>query len=304
MPESQIFYPPKRFGIIFQILSALLLTSLAAAGLVQTVYASLGPMVILYLSPVILAVILVPMLAYRIYALRTASYTLEREGVHLRWGLRVEDIPIDHIRWVHSKEELTAPLPLPRFYWPGAYVGMRRTNELGEIEYLASSTTQQVILGTTKGVYVISPANPGEFLNTFAQMMEMGSLAPIPARSVYPTILLRRVWSSFPARILLLSSALFSLNLWVVTILIIPARAQVNFSFSPADLEAGLVPSSRLMLLPILNAVFFLSNLLTGLFFYRHKESQTLSFLLWSAGALLPLLFLIGLIAISGNQPV
>jgi len=112
------------------------------------------------------------------------------------------------------------------------------------------------------------------------------------------------VWSSFPARILLLSSALFSTVLWVATILIIPARAQVNFSFSPADLEAGLVPSSRLMLLPILNAVFFLSNLLTGLFFYRHKESQTLSFLLWGAGALLPLLFLIGLIAISGNQPV
>ncbi len=304
METRTTFYPPQRVGILFQILLILLLTAFAVYGLVQTIYASIGPMLIVYLFPSFVAGFFVPILAYRIYALRSAAYTLEREGVHLRWGLRVEDIPIDHIQWVHTAEELTVPLPFPRLRWPGSLVGVRRTGEKVDVEYMASTSSGLVLIGTVDGIYAISPANPQNFLNTFTQVMEMGSLAPIPARSVYPTVLMRRVWNSLPARWLILGGGLFSLVLLVWTSLVIPTHEQIFFGFAPADLAAAPVPSSRLLLLPILSSSFFLVDFLMGLFFFRREESQPLSFLLWGAGALLPLLFLIGVLAISGNQPV
>jgi hypothetical protein len=62
---------------------------------------------------------LILLLAYRLYALWTASYSLERDGVHLRWGFRSEDVPIDAVLWVRTDENLGMRLALPFFRWPG-----------------------------------------------------------------------------------------------------------------------------------------------------------------------------------------
>lgn len=297
------FTPPQRTGILLQVFLILLLLGLAGLSLVQTVYASIGPMLLLTLLLPLLAVVLAPFLAYRIYALRSAFYALEREGVHLRWGLRLEDIPIDHIQWVQRADDLTSPPPLPRLHWPGSLVGVRRLADGSEVEYMASTTKGLILIGTVDGIYAISPEKPQDFLNTFTQVMEMGSLAPIPGRSVYPTVLLRRVWRSLPARALILAGVLLSLVLLVWTSLVIPTLDQVILGFAPTDLAGAPAPASRLLLLPILSSVFFLIDLLAGLFFFRRDESQPLAYLLWSTGALLPLLFLIGVIALTGNRP-
>jgi hypothetical protein len=42
----------------------------------------------------------------------------------------------------------------------------------------------------------------------------------------------------------------------------------------------------------VLNAFFFLADMLLGLFFYRRPESQVASYLLWGSGVLTALLFL------------
>ena len=62
---------------------------------------------------------------YRLYALQNASYIIARDGVHLRWGARREQIPMDEILWVHPAAELPAPVSLPRLRWPGAVLGLR-----------------------------------------------------------------------------------------------------------------------------------------------------------------------------------
>lgn len=296
MNEGTTFYPPQRLGIIFQLLLMLIFLTAAGLGLWQAVYTSIGPMLIFYLLPALISVILVPMLAYRIYGLRTAVYTLEREGVHLRWGLRVEDIPIDHIRWIHKKEEVKTHLHLPWFHWPGALLGTRRVEGIGEVEFMASTTKGLILIGAERRVFTISPANPDLFLHRVTQIMEMGSLAPISSRSLYPTGLMNRVWASRLARWLLICSLLFSLALLAWVSIAIPSYSQVALGFLPNGTPGDLVPASRLLLLPILSFSFVLINFFLGLFLYRKEDNQSLSLLLWGSAAFIPIIFLIGAI--------
>lgn len=304
MSELTNFYPPQRLGIAFQLLLIIIFLAAAVLGLWQAIYTDIGPMLIIYLLPGLFAVFLIPMLAYRIYGLRTAFYALEREGIHLRWGLRVEDIPIDHILWVHKKEELERHLPLPWFHWPGSLLGTRRVEGIGDLEFLASSTQGLIFLGTEKQVYAISPSDSDLFLQTVAQIMEMGSLAPIASRSVYPTNLMYRVWATRSARWLLTGSLLLSLSLFVWVSIVIPTREQTILNFRPDGTPGDLVPASRLLLLPILNAVFLLVNFFLGLFLFRKESNQSISILIWGSGAILPILFLIGTIFITFYKPV
>ena len=304
MNDRFSYYPPQRFGLAFQGILILIFTAAGALSLWQMVYTSIGLLLILYLLASMLALGLIPLLAYRIYALLTAAYSLEREGIHLRWGLRVEDIPIDQILWIHEASEINTPLPLPWLHWPGSLLGSRHVKGVGEVEFLASSTAGLILIGTTARAYAISPSNPPQFLHTASQVMEMGSLAPIVGRSVYPTILMRRVWASRLARLLLICGVFFSLILLIGVALVAPSRSQIFLGFGPDGSVGDAAPASRLLLLPILNTLFFLIDFFLGLFLFRREESQPLSFLLWGVGALLPVLFLLGVLFVVLNSPV
>ena len=291
--EEYVFQPVRRSGTIFQaiILAAFIFAGLA--GFWQAFQAQIGPVFLLWLLPVLAAFAIVPVLAYRFYALQHATYTLEREGIHLRWGLRVEEIPIANILWVNLASELSAPLPPPRLHWPGGILGHRHLHGTGEIEFMASTTKDLVVIATVGKYFAISPEVPENFMLAFQRCIEMGSLFPLAARSVYPTFLLVRVWQSKSARALLLSGALLSMALLIWVSLAIPGRAQVVFGYRPESQSGDLVPAVQLLLLPILNTFFFLSDLFLGLFYFRREGSQSIAYLFWGAGALTSLLFLL-----------
>jgi hypothetical protein len=239
-----------------------------------------------------------PLLVYRLYALQTAVYSLQREGVRLRWGLRVEEIPISSILWVYPVEELNSSPPLPHLHWPGSVVGVRHTPGGGTVEYLAARSQGLVCLATAERVFAISPANRESFIYQFHRFMEMGSLAPLPARSVHPALLLRRVWTTPPARWLLILGFVFSLALLVLASAAIPNRGDIHLGYH-ADGSAGdLVPVVQLMLLPVLNSILFVADIFAGLFFFRQEASQPMAYVIWGMGAALPVLVIVGVVFI------
>jgi hypothetical protein len=290
--DEVIFQPDRRFGQVFHLAAILLFVLIAGWGLWQAAQAIMGPVFLLFQVPFLLALGLVPLLVYRLYALRNSQYTLERDGIRIRWGLRVEEIPMTSVLWVHLASELSAPLPLPRLRWPGAVLGMRHLQGAGNVEFMASNARNLVLISTPVRIFAISPANPESFLHTFDRFTEMGSLTPLEARSVYPTFLLTRVWGSRPAMALLLASLLLSLSLLVWVSLTIPSRLQIYLGFKPDGTFGDPVPPVRLLLLPVINTIFVLIDSILGLFFFRREESQPYSYLLWGMGALTPLLFL------------
>lgn len=298
MKEEFVFYPPVRWGLIVHIAGALALAGAGGYGLWQTFHAIIGPNFIVYLILSLLALGLAIWFVYRAYALQGAFYVLERDGLRLHWGLRLEDIPMNTVIWARMAEDLETRLPLPWQRIPGSIQGNRTLPGVGKVEFLASSWRGIVLVATSEQIYAISPQDPQAFLNAFQRFMELGSLSPLPARSVFPTILITRVWQARLARYMILLGLSFSLILLIGASLVIPGRDQISLGYTPALETRDPIPAVRLMLLPVLNGFFFLADLLLGLFFFRQDERQSLAYLLWGGGTLTALLFLLGMMLV------
>ena len=292
MGEGVTYYPPRRAGLVANLTVLVILGLFGAAGLWRAAHASIGPSFLLYLLPTLLAVVVIPLLTYRIYALWVASYHLERDGIRLRWGLRYEDIPMDQVQWVLPLSDVGLMLPWLR--WPGAILGNIRHPYLGRVEFQAASAGELIIIALAQQAFAISPADPAAFLKTYQRYTELGSLTPIPSRSVYPSLAINRVWADRPARLLLLADLLVSMILLAWISLAVPGLASASQGSQP-------VQPLRLLLLPVLNSFIFLADFLIGLFLFRKNDAplpalpsgQTLAYLVWSGGVFTALLFLI-----------
>jgi hypothetical protein len=296
--ERFTFAPNRRLGIIFHLGAMVILLVGAGYGLNLASQASIGPVFLIHILPALLAVFLVPLLAYRLYGLSSAVYILHRDGIRLQWGFRIEDIPMTSILWTHRVRELRTRLPLPIFFWPGSVLGVRNIPGTGTVEFLASTTFDLVLIATNGRLFAISPADNQEFLDQFRSLSELGSLTPLPARSIQPSLLVGRVWGSRPARYMILAGLLFSLILFAWVSVAIPAIQEVSLGFRADLTPRDPIPTVQLLLLPILNSLFYIVNLLLGLAFFRSNESHPMAFLLWTNGMVIPILFLLALFAI------
>jgi hypothetical protein len=293
--ESYTFLPPKRLGFYFQLGAILVLIAAGFYGFYQLTQASLGPAFLFAMIPILLAVSLTPPLVYRMLSLANASYILQRDGITLQWGQRIEEIPMTSVLWVRPASELRGRLPLPWFYWPGSVIGIRRYPEAGQVEFMASTTHSLLLIGTPGQVYAISPDDRQAFLAAFNRLAELGSLTPISPRSIRPSLWISHVWSNQLARWLILVSTLFSLALLVWVSFMIPRLSEVSLGFQPDGSLREPVPAVQLMLLPVVNSLIYVVNLVIGLAFFRQDEKSPLAFLLWGNMAIISGLFFFGL---------
>lgn len=329
------FYPPRRFGLIFQAGALLLLLAASGLGLWQASAASIGPTFLVYLLPALVSAPVIFLLAYRSYALLAASYQLERDGLRLKWGLRSEQIPSDALDWIGLARDFPQPLPLPRLSWPGAILGLRRLPDGRTAEYLASRSRDLVLIVAGERLFLISPSDPVAFLQAFHRLAELGSLSPLAWRSDYPGFLLQRVWQSRLARSLLLAGLILNLAAFAWVSLAVPGIPVITLGFAPGR---DAVPSVRLLLLPIISVFFYVLDLAAGLYFFRRGDAVfskegadtgaaaslserlpaaaarwlrlfsplpipgwLLAYLLWSGGALSSAIFLLAVLLIVGS---
>lgn len=298
MDAPLIFHPPVRRGLAIHGGLIVFLIFISIGGLWQATEVQLGPVILLYLVLAIIALGVLPFLVYRAYALWRASYILTRGGVQLRWGLREEDIPVTAIVWMRPVELTGMDFPRPWSYLPGAMIGVRQLPDGGQIEYLAAGPENLVLIATANKIFAISPAAPKVFLSSYQRFAESASEGSFAARSAYPAFLINRVWASRLARYLLLGGLSLALTLFVAVILIVPGREKIYLGYRPGEgLKEGL-PAVQLFLLPVFNGLFYLADVLFGMFFYRRQNEQILAYLLWGASLLSGLLFWVALLFI------
>ena len=284
------FDPPRKVGIPLQ---AGLILVLSAAGVYFFFQATQDPVGVNFLFNMLIALVLfapVPLLGYRLSALLNAVYILRRDGLMIRWGLRREDIPLDSIEWIRPADQVGYRLPLPWLRWPGAVLGRRVSNELGEVEYLGSDTAHLMLVAVPGKVYAISPENGKAFMTTFRQVNELGSLSPLEAQSVYPRVFIGRVLEDQVARWLVIIGFGLGLLLLAVTVIAIPGLEVI------AWVEPGTTaPAERLLLLPVLNGLIWLSNLAVGILLYRRGgDKKIAAYLLWGTSGVNGILLLLG----------
>jgi hypothetical protein len=290
------FPPAKQFGLILHAVIITLLASASIWGFASLTNARVGPMFVSYLLIGILAFAPVPFLGYRAYALFKADYYIDRDSLAILWGLRIEDIPLTDIEWVRPASDLTHPLSLPRFRLPGAVLGTRRHPDLGAVEFIASSAKNLILIATSKHIFAISPKDAASLVRTFARATELGSLTPTEAKSVYPSFVISQAWESPFARFLWMTGLLLNLGLVAWVGILIPSLSQVPFGFNPFGVPTEPVPSGRLILLPLLSALMFISGLLAGLYLYRWDKERPLAFIIWVSSTLSAVLFLLAVL--------
>jgi regulator of extracellular matrix RemA (YlzA/DUF370 family) len=243
---------------------------------------------LLFLYLILGAILLIPLaiVGYRFYSLLRASYEIDRDQLSIRWGLRIEQIPLPEIEWVRPLDELGEILRTPLLSMPGAYLGTVKSPNLGEVEFMASNMNQAVVIASNRIVVVVSPEEPSGFVRAFQDAAEMGSLATPDARSSHPGVYVSQVFKDRLAMILLIALTLSTVALTVMNALLVLGRETISLGFAPNGSLLEPVPSSYLLLLPVLGLIIYFSDLAAGLFFFPRANKQLASYLVWAAGIL------------------
>ena len=288
------FLPPRRNGLILHAVVSVLLLSISLACFSLSLKQQVGSYFLLLL---LISLILLPPAALAVYrglALIRASYTIERDGLRLRWGLRGEDIPLPDIEWIRPASDMGFNLPMPFLHPVGSILGKRNIEGLGVVEFMASEADRMLLIATPRQVFVISPSDPSEFIFAFQRSTELGSLAPLASNSTQPAAFLQGVWSDLPARILLLSGLVISLILFITVSLIVPSQNSISLGFDGRGAPMDPGPPERLLLLPVLAGMVYAVDLLLGLLLYRMPENRPVAYLLWTGSVMTPILLFIG----------
>ena len=159
------------------------------------------------------------------------------------------------------------------------------------VEFLASQPRNLLVIATPGRLYAISPENPDDFLRAYQRFIELGSLLPPPPQSVYPTVVITRIWRDPLARLLTVLGGLLAFGLLVWVSFLIPGRGQISLGYFPDGTPRPDIPAIRLMMIPILNGFAYILNLFLGGALFRRAETQTLAYLLWAASIFSAVLF-------------
>jgi hypothetical protein len=293
---GQVFIAPRRRGLIAYGLLTFFFSVCGGLSLYYSLNQQRGIFFIQYLLISLLLFSPLPFFIYRIYSLLNATYTINRNGLSLNWGIRSEDIPLPDIDWVRPATDLTSPLPLPFLSFLGILRGTISTEGLGQVEFLASEVNSLLLIATKRHIFAISPSDVKSFLRAFQNAIERGSISPLTAHTTHPTAFLGGMWSDIAARLLILGGFSMTLALVVLTSFIIPSKQSISLGYHATGEAATPGPPERLMLLPVLAILFFIFDFILAAIFFRKEEQRPISYLIWSGGLLTSILLTIAVI--------
>lgn len=275
--------------------AVLILSAIGGWSLWQAVHVHLGFQFVINFLPAALAIILVPSLVYRLYAIRSARYIFDREKIEIVWGLRREIIPMNEVTGLFTQADLEQQLPRPLFNLPGINLSRRKLKNGMTAEFFITRDEPWLIIGTPNRLYVISARQPNEVLRAFQFLSELGALSPPRHDSIYPAIMLADVLRHPLALGMIGVGFALGLVLFFWVTLSLDDLSEVSLGFTSLGLPREPIPAIRLMLYPILNGLTYFTNLIAGLFLYRNPEKRHLAYLLWGGSIIIAVMFLIAL---------
>jgi hypothetical protein len=285
--------PPRGLGALVG--GAILVASVGAIvlGISQLARPAISAALVLWVALPILGGALAAIVAYRLYGLATARYLVTRDGIGVRWGQAIEEIPVDQARLQRPTEAQRRQLrPRGALRWPGCVVGVSQVEGLGAVEHFATRGAEATLLvrGGTRTL-AISPPDPEGFLSQFVEASRRGALEVIPARSERPDLFPVRLWQDPLARLfLVLGIGLPLVLLGFLGLRVGSLPAQVPFGFDPLGAPDPLAPPGRLLLLPLIGALCWGVDLALGSAFYRKDQDRVLAYAAWALSDVVGLL--------------
>ena len=277
-------YAPSRFkGVLFLSLvcGALIWIEIYLIGRFDL--SQIGLQFFLLLIALIIIGVPLALLLYRLYSLIFSYYRLERDGLHIQWGLRTEVIPLNAIEWIRKPEDMTEDVPWSVMPMPGAYLGTVANPNGPEFEFLASDMGNMLFLGTSRYIYVISPSDPDEFLEGFERILQMGALTNVNWTTTRPGKWILEAWNDKIGR----NCTILSMLILILTYIRVGSRFQVNstvsLSYSATGEPVGTVPSANMLVVPLAATIIWISGTILGLWVFQQKNSRRAAELVWAA---------------------
>lgn len=296
--QTLSFSPSKAGGILFlDIASTILIyTEILLIGLFSQKDYGIG--YFLLLMGMVLTAAAAVFLLYRLFCLIFSGYRFARNGLTIRWGLRNEVIPLNAIEWIRQPSEMPEEIPWSVLPMPGAYLGSVESPYYGQIEFLASDIRKMLFMGTAERIYALSPNDPKAFIEGFERILQLGVLNEIDWETVRPGNWILDLWHNKIGRI----STIISLNLLALLFLWIGFRFrfrdEILLQFSAAGKAAEKLPVKNIMIIPMLATIsWFISAILGGRLYQRDNMKHTAE-LVWCAGVLAIIQFIISVILI------
>jgi hypothetical protein len=238
------------------------------------------------------AVLTVPLALtlYRAYTLGTTRYTLSRDALDLRWGLRRELIPLNQVEWARPISDFESRLPLPWFRLPGSIFSSLDITGLGPTQFVATDPSDIILAHTKYQTYVICPQNLNGFTQQFNRYAELGQTSRVQPISASFRSIWDETWRDERAKMLIGIGLILVGVAWLSAIAVVATFPEVTW------VDLTLVSSNRLVLLAILTTLFWLADLWTGLFYcLRGNVAKTLIYIVWGSSIVASLILIIAM---------
>jgi hypothetical protein len=281
--------PPRALGFAIGILLVLFFVVTIVVSVVQMSTGELSIWLALWVMLPLISLPLLLLILYRLYGLFTARYSVDRNGLRIRWGLAYDDIPIHQLVRVEPAGAIGLKQPPPPgFWWPGLVIGKRHVEGLGEVEYFAARGPSGLLVVQSGDRFLaISPPDADAFVKAVTDSLRMGALQTNEEVIARPNFALTRLGADRFALLLVILGGLLPIAMFVYLLLIVGGiPGQVAFGFDTTGAIDTYAPPGRLLLLPMISGASWFVNLFFGLWMYRTNANRPLAYALW-AGAIL-----------------
>lgn len=281
--------PPRWKPLAIGLGITLLGLAMTVGGSIQLASSEISPLLVAWISLPLIGLPLALWAGYGSYGLVTASYRLDREAIEIRWGSDREVLPLHQVEPMAAKH--VADLPRPAgIRLPATLTGSGRGEGL-LIEYFATDPAKLLAFRVGDRVVAFSPQDPQLFREALVEANRLGSLTKAEAISQRPDLLPARLWTDRPARLLLSLGLLVPLaHISYLGLRASSLPTTVPFGFTPTGAPGPPAPPGRLLLLPMIGGLVWLTDLLLGAWLYRRRQDRPLAYSLWALALVVNLL--------------
>ncbi len=241
--------------------------------------------------------LLLAALAYRLVAVFTLVYEIDRNGVYITWSGHRAIVPLNQI------EHLDIGTPGARMPWRfiqgiGGYWGQGRTANGQPLHLFTTRPPRKcLLLQTSDAVYAISPAAQDAFVQDLEQRRKLGVVKPLVAKVETSRLLAYDFWNDqITRRAVVLAFGLNLLMLGILAARYPDLAVAVSMQFDPSGQALDLRPRHQVLLLPLAAFLISVINMVLGLILYQRERIGVQ--LLQLASVLTQVLFGVVIIAI------
>ena len=218
------------------------------------------------------------------YSLATMEYSLDRNGLVIKWGGTIQIISLNSINSIIPASSAGLP-KISGVSWPGNYIGNGTLAALGNIQcYITEKQSDKVIyLVTEKNTYGISIENPRKFAQEVQIRKNLGALISLESHAQR----IPSFWGSLSIdihlRYLLTLSFLSGLLMWLffaIQFQNLPNQINVHFPLYVQNEIISFRSKNSLFALPHAASIILLCNLAIAFFLYKTTKFVSYLFLL------------------------